>query len=306
MNIKYILLFAAGIGLSVSVSSCGEGGSADQKSSSEASTKAKAVDPNKSNVMKIGGKLFNLPSPLETAFLLEKVDQQYNEGMLNHEIDATRYATKYSQAMNLGVFGSDLGYALIHNQSQSAFHMLGVCKKLGTNLGVSPTLYTGLMKRFEGNLDNKDSLLIFISELNRLSDEYLKENEAEDVSTLILYGGWVESLHFTTTLANSTGNDRLRTRVGEQKNGLNNLIGLLDQQNGSGTFDPYIEQLKDLKKTYDKVDYTYQWQEPETDAANKITTIKSTSTVSVSDEALKEITEKVSAIRTSIIETTSL
>ena len=56
------------------------------------------------------------------------------------------------------------------------------------------------MKRFQGNMENRDSLLIMVSQLNSLSDEYLKENESEDVSALILYGGWVESLYFTTQL----------------------------------------------------------------------------------------------------------
>ncbi|MDP4685398.1 MAG: hypothetical protein NWQ55_13095 [Salibacteraceae bacterium] len=305
MNVKKILFLAAGIGLTMGVSSCGDGTS-NGNDNPETQSQTKTVDPHQTGLVKVGDKLFNLPSPLETAFLLEKVDKQYNEGLLNKDVDATKYATKYSQAMNLGVYGADLGYALIHNQSQSAFQLLGVCKKLGTALGVSSSLYVDLMKRFEGNMENKDSLLIFISELNRLSDEYLKENEAEDVSSLILYGGWVESLHFTTTLAKATGNDKLKTRVGEQKNGLNNLIGLLSQQNSTGALKVYVEQLNDLKNTFDKVGYSYQFVEPETKSSEKLTIIKSTSTVEVSDEVLNEISNKVAGIRKSIIETTSL
>jgi hypothetical protein len=305
MNVKNILFLAIGGFLSLSIISCG-GESSTNSEPADQQTEKKPVNTSKAGLVKVGDKLFNLPSPLETALLIEKVDKQFNEGLLNQDVDATKYSTKYSQAMNLGVYGADLGYALIHGQSKSAFQLLGVCKKLGTGLGVSAGLYVDLMKRFEGNTENKDSLLIFISEMNRLSDEYLKENEAQDVSSLILYGGWIESLHFTTTLAKSSGEATLIARVGEQKNGLNNLIALLTQYNGSGALSPYLEDLNNLRETFNKVEYSYQWIEPETNADKNLTVIKSKSTIDMDEATLNEISEKISAIRTSITETTSL
>lgn len=305
MNVKNSLFLAAAISISFGLASC-DGDASHDGDSNNTTENAKTADPNQPSLVKVGDKLFNLPSPLETAFLLEEVDKQYNESLLNKDVDPTKYATKYSQAMNLGVYGADLGYALIHNQSNSAFRLLGVCKKLATQVGISPALYVDMMKRFEGSMENKDSLLILVSELNRLSDEYLKENEAEDVSTLILYGGWIESLHFTTSLAKTTGNVQLKKRAGEQKNSLNNLIGLLNQQNANGNLDKFINDLNDLKTSYDKVAYSYEWVEPETDASKKLTVIKSKSSVTVTDDVLNEITQKVAAIRKSIIETTSL
>lgn len=305
MNVKNILFLALSGFLSLGIVSCGGESNSNSEPTIE-KPQPKPVNPNKTGLMKVGDKLFNLPSPLETALLIEKVDDSFNEGLLNQDVDATKYSTKYSQAMNLGVYGADLGYALIHGQSKSAFQLLGVCKKLGTGLGVSASLYVDLMKRFEGNTENKDSLLIFISEMNRLSDEYLKENEAQDVSTLILYGGWIESLHFTTSLAKSSGEEVLKRRVGEQKNGLNNLISLLSQYNGTGALDPYLKDLNNLKETFNKVKYTYEWVEPETKAEEKLTVIKSKSTVEMDDATLNEISDKILAIRNSIIETTSL
>lgn len=305
MNVKNILFLALSGLLSLGIVSCGGESNTDSEST-ENQQQNKPANPNKTGLVKVGDKLFNLPSPLETALLIEKVDDQFNEGLLNQDVDATKYSTKYSQAMNLGVYGADLGYALIHGQSKSAFQLLGVCKKLGTGLGVSAGLYVDLMKRFEGNTENKDSLLIFISEMNRLSDEYLKENEAQDISTLILYGGWIESLHFTTSLAKTSGEEILRKRVGEQKNGLNNLIALLSQYNGSGALDPYLKDLNNLKETFNKVKYSYEWVEPETKVDQNLTVIKSKSTVEMDQATLDEISEKILAIRTSIIETTSL
>lgn len=281
------------------------GGDTDKTTDNNDGKAASSKSKNESSLLKVGDKLFNLPSPLETAFLIEEVGGHFTETMLNPAVDATRYSTKNEQAMNLGIYGADLGYCLIYGQSQKAFSLLAACKKLGTQLGISPALYADLMKRFEGNMENRDSLLIFISELNRLSDEYLKENESEDVSALILYGGWVESLYFTTTLSSTLKSEALRARVGDQKNSLENLIGLMQQQNASGDLDQFITSLQDLKTTFDKVEYSYEWIEPETDPAQKLTVIKSKSKVMVSDEVLQEIHSKVTTIRNSIIGTTA-
>jgi hypothetical protein len=303
---RSIFSFLTSIALLVGVtlSSCGgedaggQGAANEQKSASNGG-------PQGASILKVGDKLFNLPSPLETAMLIEEVGGHFNEGMLNANVDATKYSVKFLQAMNLGVYGADLGYCLIYNQSQKAFTLLATCKKLGTELGISPALYTGLMKRFEGNMENKDSLLIFVSELNRLSDEYLKENESEDISAMILYGGWVESLYFVTELSKSLKNDKLRARVGEQKNTLENLIGLITQQNGDGRFDSMLEDLEDLKSSFAKVNSSYTWVEPETRPEEKLTIIKSKSSVQLDDALLQEISQKISALRNNIISTTA-
>ncbi len=294
------LSFLCILGLSATVISCG--GSSDE--SQGGTKKVEETKPKKTagnaSVVKVGDKLFNVPSPLETAFLIEKVGGNFNETMLAKNADANKHSTKQAQALNLGIYGADLGYSLIHNQSQQAFAYLAACKKLGTELGISPALYADLMKQFEGNMDNKDSLLLFVSELNRLSDEYLKENESGDISAMILAGGWVESLYFATELLEATNSDKLRQRIAEQKNTIDNLIGLLGQENESGVLDDLIGKLNDVKASYASVSSTYEYAEPETQADSKLTIIKSKTTVEMSDETLHEITTKITALRNEI------
>ncbi len=293
MKSSLSFLFAVAFLSVISLSSCG------------------GEDPNASNdssgssVLKVGDKLFNLPSPLETAMLIEEVGGDFTESLLNPTVDAGQYSVKEKQAMNLGVYGADLGYCLIYNQSQKAFTLLATTKKLGTELGISPALYKGLIKRFEGNMENKDSLLIFVSELNRLSDEYLKENESEDLSAMILYGGWVESLYFVSELSKSLDNGKLRARVGEQKNTLENLIGLVTQQNTDGRFDDILASLNDLKTSFAKVKTTYSYFEPETKADQKLTIVKSKSSVELDDALMEEISNKISVLRSNIITTSA-
>jgi hypothetical protein len=302
---SFYFLFAAASIFVLSLASCG--GEDPKKTGSESSEEATTpkAKSSGSSVLKVGDKLFNLPSPLETAMLIEEVGGHFNESMLNPVVDAGQYSVKEKQAMNLGVYGADLGYCLIYNQSQKAFTLLATTKKLGTELGISPALYKGLIKRFEGNMENKDSLLIFVSELNRLSDEYLKENESEDLSAMILYGGWVESLYFVSELSKSLDNVKLRARVGEQKNTLENLIGLISQQKTDGRFDEILASLNDLKASFSKVNSTYSYFEPETKPDQKLTIIKSKSSVELDDALMEEISNKITALRNSIITTSA-
>ncbi|MEQ9186432.1 MAG: hypothetical protein RLP15_01775 [Cryomorphaceae bacterium] len=305
MRSSFQLLAIIAIVAGLTFSSCGGEESPTGSGASNDENAAPKPKAQGSSVLKVGDKLFNLPSPLETAMLIEEVGGDFYEDMLNPNTDATQYSVKNLQAMNLGVYGADLGYCLIYNQSQKAFRLLATTKKLGTDLGISPALYSDLIKRFEGNMENKDSLLIFVSELNRLSDEYLKENESEDVSAMILYGGWLESLYFMTSLSSTLHSPELRERVGEQKNTIENLIGLIEQQNVDGSFDELLAELKDLKVSFDKVGSTYEYVEAETNPDQMMTVIKSKSSATLDDALLSEIAAKIAKLRNRIISTTA-
>jgi len=305
MRSSFQLLAVMAVVAGLTLASCGGEESPTGNDATGDENVATKPNPQGSSLLKVGDKLFNLPSPLETAMLIEEVGGDFYEDMLNPNTDATQYSVKTIQAMNLGVYGADLGYCLIYNQSQKAFRLLATTKKLGTELGISPALYGDLIKRFEGNMENKDSLLIFVSELNRLSDEYLKENESEDVSAMILYGGWLESLYFMTSLSSTLDSPELRERVGEQKNTIENLIGLISQQNGNGGFDELLAELNDLKSSFAKVGATYEWVEAETSPEEMLTVIKSKSAVTLDDALLKEIADKIATLRNRIISTTA-
>ena len=59
------------------------------------------------------------------------------------------------------------------------------------------------------------------------ADQYLKNNDRDDVSALVLVGGWVESLYLTVSDAAALKDAAMVNRIGEQKNTLNALIQLL-------------------------------------------------------------------------------
>jgi len=299
-TLRYLIVSSVSI-LLVTLASCGGGGEEQQSATTPANEESHENGHGESSILKVGDKLFNVPSPIETAMLLEETGGNFDESVLNPQVDATLYSTKMLQAQNLGSYGSDLGYCLIYGQSQKAFSLLATCKKLGNDLGISPSLYSSMMGRFETNMENKDSLLLMVSELNRLSDEYLKENEAEDLSAMILYGGWIESMYFMTKMAASGENPDLNQRIGEQKKTIESLIGMIEHHCSDEECSAIVDSLKELLSIYGNVQNTYTWVEPETNAEEKLTVIKSKSSVEISAETMAQISEQISSMRNSII-----
>jgi DNA-directed RNA polymerase subunit F len=61
------------------------------------------------------------------------------------------------------------------------------------------------------------------------------------------------------------------------------------------------DALLELYHEFEDIEVKYTFVKPTTDVANKITTINSKTDVKITDEQLKNITEKLSAIRQMII-----
>lgn len=258
-------------------------------------------DPNKTQLMEIDGKVFSIPSPIQTAILIKESGANYNKGILNEPSKVTNYATNFKKAINLGIYGADLGYVTMYDQTQDAISYLTAVKSIGDDLGVSSAFDMELVERFEKNIGNKDSLLALVSDAYKSSDRYLKNNQQNDVGSLILAGGWIESLYFATNAAEMTKNKDIIKRVAEQKTTLYNLIKLLTPYYSKPEFTPLVDDLMELNEIYDKVETIYTFVKPTVDAAKKTTTINSTTEVKMSDEQLKAITEKVKKIRAEII-----
>jgi hypothetical protein len=257
--------------------------------------------PKENQLMEIDGKVFSIPSPIQTATLIQKAGTNYNKDILNEPSKVTNYSTSFKKAINLGVYGADLGYVTMYDQTQDAISYLTAVKSIGDDLGVSSAFDMELVERFEKNIGNKDSLLALVSDAYKSSDRYLKNNQQNDVGGLILAGGWIESLYFATNAAEMTNNDDIIKRVGEQKTTLNNLIKLLTPYYSKPEFTSLVDKLMELNEIYEKVEINYTYVKPTVDAATKTTTINSTTDVNIDDELLKAISEKVVEIRVDII-----
>jgi len=260
-------------------------------------------DTIKTSVLNVGGELFSVPSPVQMALLIQKTGHAYDKSMLNATNKVNTYVTDDSRALNLGVYGADLGYVSLYSQSQDAIGYLASVKHLTDKLGLSSAFDEQTLKRIRDNIAVKDSMLSLVSLAYRSSDAYLKDNQRAEVGTLILTGGWIESMHFALTSYKTKPSDQFRYRIAQQKQALTSILKILGM-NESPEIKELHAKMSDLAKVYDKIEFKYTYAEPRTDSAQKVTYINSSTEIKVTDEHLAEIAEKVAALRSSIINTT--
>lgn len=271
----------------------------NQEEQKEENTIIEAQDTVKAGLINIGGQLFSVPSPIQTAMLIQKLGLPFNKAILFATNKVNTFNTDANRAIMLGVYGADLGYVTMYNQTQEALTYMATIKQLSDKLGLSSAFNEETFKRFENNLNNKDSLVVLVGVAYRTSDNYLKNNKRLDISSLILLGGWVESMNISIESYKAKATDEIKRRIAEQKLAVNNLLQLLNSNAPDQT--EIITSLKELSDLYEKVEFKYTYKEPTTDTTRKITYINSTNEVIMDDATFKAIIEKIQALRNKLV-----
>ena len=299
MNIKFFKLNTKAIVLglaSILIYSCGD----PKPAEGETGDDLPDTDTVKAVALNVGGELFSVPSPIQTALLIQKSGVAYDKAILNAGNKNGQYASDYSKSLNLGIYGADLGYVSMYNQTQDALGYLGAVKQLADKLGISAAFDQNTMKRIIDNISNKDSMLMLVGIAYRASDAYLKTNKRTEISSLILTGGWIESMNFSIVAYNKKPTDEIKYRIAEQKQSLGSIIRLIKSHNLPDAAD-LVNQLEDLAKVYEGITTKYNFVEPTTDETKKTTYINSTTEISISKEQIEQIATKIMAIRDKII-----
>ncbi len=257
-----------------------------------------------SSLVKFNGKIFNIPSPTQMAILTKEISLPLNKDVLNSTENYHLYNTNYKQALNIGAYGSDLAYLNIYEQFNETTKYISIIKKMANNLEIFNSLTNNTIKRLEQNSNNKDSILYILSTVYRDIDIYLVDNNRNNISVLIIAGGWIESIYITTQILQHDKKHAVIDRIGEQKYVLDNLIELLRpfylQENEN--FDNLIETLAELQTIFEAINTEYIYNETITDEKNKITYINSTTNIVISEANLNKIIQKVEKIRNRMVE----
>ncbi len=245
-----------------------------------------------------------VPSPLEISYLLKDAGTQYDFDILNAPNNASNYNSNFNKALNLGIYGTDLGYANIYEENQDALLYLNSIKGLANDLNIGQFFDFTTIARLATNSKNLDSLLLITTQNFNDINSYLQENQRSNLSVLILTGGWLEALHITCQVAEKNpGNQQLIEKIGEQKIILDNIKQLLDFY----TKDPYIADLHkrilELEKAFAEIEIVYTYAEPtmvEIDGM-LVSQSNSTTTINISQDNVVDIRQEVIIIREKII-----
>lgn len=255
-----------------------------------------------SQTIKFSNTLFSLPSPYQLTMLVRNTGVSFNSNLLNSLENNQNYTSSFDKCVNLGVYGADLAYMSIYEQAPLIVSLFSVIKSLSNDLDLTSAFSKELVERIENNVNDKDSLMNIVSGAYRDMDVYMKETQRQREGALVLAGGWIESMYILSQLTVETKSEALAQRIGESRQPLDNLIKILSPYyHDAPEIEGLLDELVELADIFAGVESQYTYVVPEIDAEKKMTIVKSVTKITISDDVLSEIAEKVSVIRESII-----
>jgi hypothetical protein len=252
---------------------------------------------------------YSLPSPLETAMLIKSAGADYNEQLLNPLQNVEKYTTNKSMALNLGIYTTDLSFCSLFDQTQTSLNYMDATRKLAEGMDIKDAIDEETMIRLEENLNNRDVVMDIISETFLNSSSYLKENERQAVAAIVLVGGWVEGLYLATQLVGEKpleGN-KLVDRIAEQKLSFSIVDRMLEDnkvnEKGEQNVDivNLMNELQGLRNAYSKIIVQTSAVKVEPNDQTNVTTLKSQTKITVTQDAFNELQNAVNSLRTNFI-----
>lgn len=297
--------------LAICFTACQTGQKNQKKSSSDLKVEDFISDDDIFDDIDKAKKIFySLPSPLETAMIIKSAGAEYDQELLNALENTERYSSNKAKALNLGIYTTDLSFASLFEQTQTAIDYMGAARTMAEGLDIKDAIDNETIKKLEANLDNKDVVMDIISETFLNSSSYLKEYERQDEAAIVLIGGWVEGLYIASELVGdkSIENNKLVNRILEQKLSFNIVKRLLeDNKTGpSGEVNndivELIETLKDLSAAFEKVKVETSKSTVQGEDESGVAQISSQTNVSVTPEDFKTLQSSIEKLRTSFIQ----
>ncbi len=197
--------------------------------------------------------------PLPTSFyitsMLQEADAPYIASVSNSVDKVDDYFSMHEKALNLGVYGADLCYAVTYMKTQQVLLYLSTSERLMNEINASTAFHKSCCQRVEDNLNNEDSLITIISDSFFDTYHYLSDNQQDKIAILIMTGSWIESLYIATQIGLTAGNNKkILDVIFEQETSLTKLLEVMDPIKKDKYILGIYDDLVDVKKIYDAND----------------------------------------------------
>jgi len=245
----------------------------------------------------------NISSPVEMAALIKSAGAPFNQKYLATTNNVDRLNTSFKQALNLGVYGCDLGYLNMYEKTGTILVSMTAIKKLADELRIGQFFDFNTIKRLATNNENLDSLMyISVASFNNM-DEYLRESNRSNISSLLVTGMWIEGMYLACQVVKERPERAVIERIGDSKMVLNSLILILKNYKSDPNFASLVKEIEKIKKEYEAVKITHEAGEPEAKEVDGMLIIiqNDKQIVDISDETLNNITVAIEKARNMII-----
>lgn len=297
----YKLLFA--VVFAASIFGCGGGGKSSGDAFNEISKSDSTGQINEATSELAMEVIKSIPPPVEMSAIIKNSGEPYTASILNNPDNYEKYNTNYLKAINLGIYGADMGYINIYNHKEDALTYLSTVIKLAEDLKIGQFFDFETIKRIADNNKNLDSLVNITTSNFEKMNTYLQEQNRSNISLYMLIGGWLEALNIAVNVALMDNNELLYEKIGEQKIVLDQIMLLLSFYKNDPNALMISKELDLLKKTYNEVKIETIYAEPTMVVENGALVVKDNSktNIIISVDTVKKIHEIVTKIRNKVI-----
>ncbi|MEX2596172.1 MAG: hypothetical protein WEC59_04515 [Salibacteraceae bacterium] len=138
---------------------------------------------------------YSMPSPIELQSMIESAGGYFRDDLVHDPQLASQYQTTGSQAMALGVYGTNLSYSAVFEQQQEALLFMAAAQRVAKKMGINDPFSGAIIERANTNISNKDSMLLIVSEIYWEMNSQLQEENRNQLGLLVLASGWIEGIY---------------------------------------------------------------------------------------------------------------
>jgi hypothetical protein len=232
---------------------CKQTGKSDSSIGSD-SISLEEIEPLIHKIDTSGGGLpifYNMYLSVEMSSLFDVSGAVFKQDLLNSPDKISDYITSSKKALNLGIYAVDLSYSKVFEQFETAGKYFNAMQKLAEELGIPANYFENTAKRFDRNINDKDSLTAIANEVYMATDNYLRENERYSAAAQVILGGWVEAIHIAVDVVNTTKDLDVIERLAEQRMSLANVIDMIQPYDDDVIIAQNLQKLNQLKPLFD-------------------------------------------------------
>ncbi len=194
----------------------------------------------------------SIPIPFQIMNQVAGSGLPFKKEMLNSDANVVRYNTAEGQAVNIGVYGADMAYLIAFERLGESGAYLRSVRQLADAVVIPTVFDEASMQQYQLNNDKQDSVQKMMHTSYTRIDSTLQSNERFGLASLVVAGGWIESLYLTTQqLGNAKKTDAnklLYDMLDEQQKHTDDIISMLGMFPNDSLFIQLHTDISELKK----------------------------------------------------------
>lgn len=195
---------------------------------------------------------YSVPTPNELFEIVKAQGGEKQMNLVNPLENSENYVDQKSKAINFGVYSADVAYLSCFGIGTDFLKYFKKIEELGDELGISGAFNEDIMERIESNEGDTDSLFAISNDTYYESYSYLEENEKGTELSLIMAGGYVESLFIVSNLVTTySDDDPIVSKIGDQRVVLESLIDFISSYMEDPSVEEVVGDLMDLQAVFE-------------------------------------------------------